>query len=353
MAGRGVGLDVVKGEIEAMNGSVNLDYQVGSGSTWTIKVPLTLSASEALVVSIGTMRLALPLSYVQRCVRILPGNLTLHQGLPHYRDERGLLPCLHLGELFQLDSEGAPLGVVVDSGLVQAVLRVDTLIARREIVTKDLGSFMGGMPHLAGATMDSDGSLLPILQLPNILQRMASELTSISTSGVLQTPTSESLPASVESSPVISASEPTPTQSQGQEPPFVLGRPPRILLCDDSVSVRRAQVKQLSQLGYEVTAVNDGQEALERAQQESFDLLMTDLEMPRMDGFELVRAIRALPALQSLPIIVITSRALEKFASETVSLGATACLGKPFVPSQFERLLQSEAQLYLLRRQNP
>jgi chemosensory pili system protein ChpA (sensor histidine kinase/response regulator) len=348
VAGRGVGLDVVKGEIESMNGSVHLDYQVGRGSTWTIKVPLTLSASEALIVQVGTQRLALPLSYVQRCVRFLPGNQIQRQGILFYQDERGTVPCLDLAHVFQMGPPNrSNLGVLVDSGLVQAVFMVDSLIARREIVTKDIGSLIGSLPYLSGATLDSDGSLTPILQIPHILQRLAAEITRSSTSSqVLAGEVSQTIlstPAETSTLPIQATN--TPAQ-------FSLGRPPRILLCDDSASVRKAQEKQLLHLGYQVITANDGKEALELLEKVEVDLVMTDLEMPRIDGFGLVKGIRALERLRNLPIIVITSRALEKFATETVELGATACLGKPFAAAQFERLIQNEPRLSNLRKES-
>ena len=349
VAGRGVGLDVVKGEIESMNGSVNLDYKVGVGSTWTIKVPLTLSASEALIVQVGKQRLALPLGYVQRCVRILPGNRLQRQGIPSYQDERGIFPCIDLGAVLKMaGASKSNLGVLVDSGLVQTVFLVDTLIARREIVTKDIGSLIGSLSYLSGAYLDSDGSLIPILQIPNILQRLAAEITRSTTTQPLQNTednlNNDPLPAPPQQEETLQ-NIPSPVGE------FILGRVPKILLCDDSASVRKVQEKQLLQMGYVVATANDGQEALERLETEDFDLVMTDLEMPRIDGFGLVKGIRSLERLNQLPVIVITSRALEKFAGETIELGATACLGKPFAAAQFERLIQNEPKLSGLRRQ--
>jgi len=350
VAGRGVGLDVVKAEVESMNGSVTLDYTVGQGSTWTIKVPLTLSASEALVVMVGDMRLALPLSYVQRCVRILPSTQLHRHGLLWHQDEHGTLPCLDLARIFEIQRSSLPsLGVVVDSGLVQGVFLVDKLLLRREIVTKDLGSLVGSLSYLSGATLDPDGSLICILQIPNILQRLAASITESTTQQAdLATPQPAPIPVEL-----IEPEFGTAPLTSSLEKKFLIGRPPRVLLCDDSPSVRKVQQKQLAQLGYLSTAVHDGQEALELLQNEDFDLVMTDLEMPRLDGFGLVRSIRSMERFKDLPIIVITSRALERFASETLELGATACLGKPFISSQFERLIHNEEKLSHLRPQTP
>jgi chemosensory pili system protein ChpA (sensor histidine kinase/response regulator) len=333
-----------------MNGTVNLDYKVGIGSTWTIKVPLTLSASEALIVQVGKQRLALPLSYVQRCVRILPGNRLQRQGIPCYQDERGVIPCLDLGVIFEMAPPSqSPLGVLVDSGLVQAVFLVDALVARREIVTKDIGSLIGSLSYLSGAALDSDGSLTSILQVPNILQRLAAEITRTTTSQPLQS--ADETFNSTLSGPALAVEESVQEPAPPVTGSFLLGRTPKILLCDDSASVRKVQEKQLRQMGYEVATANDGQEALERLETEDFDLVMTDLEMPRIDGFGLVKGIRAIERLYDLPVIVITSRALEKFAGETIGLGATACLGKPFAAAQFERLIQNEPKLSGLRHQ--
>ncbi|MEM6602160.1 MAG: chemotaxis protein CheA, partial [Verrucomicrobiota bacterium] len=171
VAGRGVGLDVVKGDIEALNGSVGVNNVEGQGTTWIIRVPLTLSASEALLVHAGDFKIALPLSMVDRCTGLSSGHIGADTILGKISVDNEPIPLLNLSCFLGSGSRDALThAVVIDSGLERAAVAVTALDTRREIVMKDLGPLLAPLTFYSGVTSDVDGSLLPVLQIPNLLK---------------------------------------------------------------------------------------------------------------------------------------------------------------------------------------
>ena len=310
VAGRGVGLDVVKGDIEALNGSVGVQNVEGQGTTWVIRVPLTLSASEALLVEAGSFKIALPLSMVDRCTGLSPGHINPTDLMGKIAIDDHPIPLLNLSSFLGSNSEKVPShAVVLDSGLERAAIAVTALDTRREIVMKDLGPLLTPLSFYSGVTSDVDGSLLPVLQVPNLLQWISkNEVASVTSN----TGEDSSEGPDTDSSEVIS-----------------------VLLADDSPSVRKVQEKQLAQLGFRVLLAKDGQEAIDALNIHAIDLLVTDWEMPRVDGAQLIRTARENASTQNLPILVISSKVNDDFEKEAIALGATACLAKPFKADQF------------------
>lgn len=325
VAGRGVGLDVVKGEIEALNGSVGVHYEVGKGTTWKIKVPLSLSASEALLVRVADSHLAIPLSYIDTCIQLKPETILYSDGRARVQLPEETLPYLALTDLLKLPSETADThGVIVDSGIDRAVFGVQGLLSRREIVVKDLGPFLESFSLYSGVTADTDGSLIPILQVPNLLQTFAREFGS--------------------------AHEPAHPE---QHPPLPDDHHTvRVLLADDSPSVRKIQKRELTKYGFQVSLAEDGAAALERLEEEHFDLLITDWEMPRLDGEGLIRSLRQHQRddLKTLPVIVISSRVDDDFADHAREIGAHLALPKPFDTHTFHQSVQASATVAHLAR---
>ncbi|MEO0454895.1 MAG: Hpt domain-containing protein, partial [Verrucomicrobiota bacterium] len=177
VAGRGVGLDVVKGDIESLNGTVNVDFEPGKGTIWRIKVPLSLTASDALIVQVADRSIALPLSYIDYCIQLHADDLNEqeHRTFVAVGDER--LPYLALDHFLFPETATKPShGVIVDTGIDRAVLGVNGLHSRREIIVKDLGPLFGSFPIYAGVTSGAEGDLIPILQLPNLLSRYVREI---------------------------------------------------------------------------------------------------------------------------------------------------------------------------------
>ncbi len=334
VAGRGVGLDVVKGAIETLNGSVGVHYEVGKGTTWRIKVPLSLTASEALLVSVADRHLAIPLSYIDTCIQLKPDAITRHDDRALIRLQDETLPYLDLTETLNLPSDQAIThGVIVDSGIDRAVLGVQGLHSRREVVVKDLGPFLESFSLYSGVTADTDGSLIPILQVPNLLQTFTREF------GTASAP-EESTPAQEdeENEPTSGENEPTLGESTPSD-----DRPIRVLLADDSPSVRKIQDRELTKYGFQVTLAEDGASALAQLENNPFDLLITDWEMPNLDGEGLIRSLRhhSDEHLKKLPVIVISSRVDDAFAAHAREIGAQLALPKPFDTHAFHQAIQA------------
>jgi chemotaxis protein histidine kinase CheA/CheY-like chemotaxis protein len=296
VAGRGVGLDVVKEEIEGMNGSVSVRFTPGQGAVWSIRVPLNLSASEALLVRAGEIRAALPLAYVVRCHRLRTEDFESRQGRLVLASCG--LPYFALHEVLGSSAGEDPThGIEVDAGSTRAVLGVHAILTRREVVSLDPGPLLRRMPVLSGVAPDSDGTLLPVLQIPQMLRRLAG---------------TEVLPPSLAET-----------------------RSCRVLLVDDSSSVRLAHKVLLEKMGWTVDLAVDGAEALGKIRADNaYDLVLSDLEMPGLDGRALLKAVRADVDLQRLPIVIVTSRRESAMVKALVAEGADACLSKPLDVAQ-------------------
>jgi chemotaxis protein histidine kinase CheA/ActR/RegA family two-component response regulator len=344
VAGRGVGLDVVKGDIEGLNGSVGVTYVQGQGTTWKIRVPLTLSASEALLVQASEFKVALPLGMVDRCTRLQPNASNVDAVLNSIALDGETLPLLNLGRFLGSSNPGTPThAVVVDTGLGRAALAVTALLARREVVTKDPGPLLAPLSFYSGVTSDSDGKLLPILQIPYLLEWITKR-ESTANRNQLPVPTQETESEfELVKTPEFKPDTTETAHDSGNSPVA-----PVVLLADDSPSVRKVQEKQLVKLGFTVLLAKDGQEAIELLQASTparIDLLVTDWEMPRMNGAQLLQSTRDHPATRNLPVIVISSKVNDAFEIEAKGLGATASLGKPFQAQQFLSKLNSTPEL--------
>ena len=290
VAGRGVGLDVVKAEVEGMGGTVTVRSSPGRGALWAVRVPLNLSTTEALMVRAGALHAAIPLACVVRCLGLKPDSLREESGRI-FCPEAGL-PYYALHELLGSSAGEDPLhGIVVDGGVFRAVLGVHHLGARREVVRKDPGPLLGQLPFLAGVVPEADGTLVSLLQIPELLRRLGAAEAAVAAP---------------------------------------LAAPLRVLVADDSPSVRRAHQKLLEKIGCRAEVVADGAAALIKLKEEPFDLLLTDLEMPGMDGLDLVRALRRDPAHSDLRAIVVTSR------RETSLIRALADAGASWLPKPLD-----------------
>lgn len=315
VAGRGVGLDVVRKDIETLNGSVELKYDRHQGSTWTLRLPLTLSISEAILTDVGGTTLAFPLNFIE-------SGLILDQ--PGTRDEAGrewyaigdaTLPVLRLAPLFRLPGEeNSAKGIIVSIGDRRAIVIVDRVLARQEIVIKHLDALTSQHPLLNGATLDAEGRVLPILNLPALLK--------FGERGHLH---SSARPANRNA-----------TKSAAQL---------RVLIVDDSLSVRKVQERMLNELGCKVVTAFDGLNALEKLRTQEFDFIFTDLEMPRLNGYELISDLRGNPAWADLPVVVISSRGADKYITKAMNLGASTFLSKPFTQEQLQQVLTHYAKI--------
>ncbi|WP_277960532.1 Hpt domain-containing protein [Pseudomonas sp. RIT-To-2] len=321
ISGRGLGMDVVHEEVKQLGGSMIIDSKPGQGARFQIRLPFSVSVNRALMVQCGDDVYALPLNGLEGIVRVMPAELEAHyqNDPPRYHYGGQTYELRYLGDLLyntprpKLLGQSQPLPVLLIHGHEQQMaVQVDALAGSREIVVKSLGPQFSAVQGLAGATILGDGRVVMILDLP--AQIRAANVRQ------LQAP-----PAQAPLPPMDSDS----------------GRARLVMVVDDSVTVRKVTSRLLERHGMNVLTANDGVDAMALLQEHVPDVLLLDIEMPRMDGFEVATEIRRDPRLKDLPIIMITSRTGQKHRERAMAIGVNDYLGKPYQESV---LLDSIAQ---------
>lgn len=314
VSGRGIGMDVVRQEIEGLNGSIEYTASEGQGAAWIIRLPLSVSISEAIIAECAGLEFAFPLNFVESGAIIDERFSKDETGAEIYMQRGQALPVIRLRELLRLPgTHDATRGIIVAVGGRRAIIVLDRVVARREIVVKTLDVLLRQHPLLTGATLDTDGGVIPILNVPALLNYHDS-------------------PAS--RSPTYQTKRGMRRMNVNQHDGQI-----HILIVDDSLSVRKVQERLLKSLGCAVTMATDGLDALEKLRADRFDLIFTDLEMPQMNGYELIAEIRSNPAWSSVPTVVISSRGADKYINKAMALGANTFLSKPFTEEQLKALL--------------
>jgi len=330
-AGRGVGMDVVKRVIESMNGHIDVESIRGVGTKFTLNLPLTLLIATALMVKAGSERYAIPLPAVREVTMLTASS---HQRM----GERSIL---HIGDeaievqpLQQLLTRnrvpvevGRPV-VIVRTAAGMIGLLVDELLGRQEIVIKPLGSFKSlDRSSFGGATIDPEGRVVLVLDPARLLTREAHVAAGLELSS--------DAAASAESMlPYVEAPEPKTSE-------------PLILLIDDSLSIRKFVGRMLESAGYKVDTAVDGEEGLRKASAQNYRLILTDLEMPKLNGYEVIQGLRSRAQTQQTPIIVMTTRAGDKHRQMALNIGASSYISKPVeeraLIQEIERWIGKEA----------
>ena len=347
VAGRGVGCDVLRREVERMNGHVIVETRPGQGTTFRITLPNTLAIYRALMVRQDDSTFAVPLAFAERVLDLRELVIEENGGSRRVQVGEECLPLHSLATLFGKKAEPAwtRRDVVLlrlgDQGLL---LDVDDVLGQGEIVVKSLGDILSQHPLFSGMTLTSEGGTQLILDVPGLFDTVSE-----GRFGVVLGPESG---ASTEG-----ASE---EERVAEAPVPSVRRQVEVLYVDDSLSVRKAAEKFLRGAGASVTVAVDGQDAIEKLRTGSFDLIFTDLEMPRMHGYDLIREIRFVPAYSDLPVIVVTSRSAEKHRNQAKKLGASDYVTKPFNQDVLDEKLRAHlpvqleaGRLVLERRKTP
>jgi chemosensory pili system protein ChpA (sensor histidine kinase/response regulator) len=313
VSGRGVGMDVVRENIQELKGSVRVASWPGRGTRFTIRIPLTLAAVRALLFSLGERTYAIPLNEVREILRADPEQI-IESPRRSIRVGERLLPLHSLRDLLPATprppgaAEEPPLVLLVSLGDRLRGVEIDGLLGQREIVIKSLGSHLRHVRGISGVTIIGDGSVAPILNLPELLGE----------TGVAGLPRVEA-----------AAATPQPAQE----------RPLSILVVDDSVSIRQVVSRLMENQGWRVRTARDGLDALEQVRAERPDLIVLDIEMPRMNGYEFLSALGGEPAVGDVPVVMLTSRATAKHQDRAVSLGASGFVIKPYNDNEFVDLV--------------
>ena len=312
ISGRGVGMDVVHEEVRQLGGSMFIDSTPGSGVHFRIRLPFTVSVNRALMVQCADDQYAIPLNTIEGLVRVLPHELAGHyqQDPPRYEYAGQRYELFYLGDLLHTVARPKLLGqfqpvpvLLVQCNERRVAVHVDDMAGTREIVVKGLGPQFAGVQGLSGATILGDGRVVLIIDLlAHIRARQPA------------------LPAQSVDAPLI-LNDP------------LKKRPLLVLVVDDSVTVRKVTSRLLERNGMNVLTAKDGIDAIALLEEHTPDLMLLDIEMPRMDGFEVAIQVRNDPRLMRLPIIMITSRTGQKHRDRAMAIGVNDYLGKPYQES--------------------
>jgi chemosensory pili system protein ChpA (sensor histidine kinase/response regulator) len=331
LAGRGIGMDVVRSEIQALGGRIETTTQRGSGTSFKLVLPLTTAVTQVVVMRSGAISLGVPANLVELVRRVSERELqqAYSTGVLEYAGES--VPFFWSGALLQssprsTEPAAKTLPIVVFRSASQRVaVHLDEILGNQEAVVKNLGPQLSRLPGLAGMTVLASGAVILIYN-PVALATVYGEQARQFSAAQAEAETLEAqtrLPGA-------------PVQSAGGAASQV----PLILVVDDSITVRRVTQRLLQREGYRVALAADGLQALERLQEEQPVVVLSDIEMPRMDGFDLARNIRGDERLKQLPIIMITSRIAEKHKEHAQALGVNHYLGKPYSEEELLSLVR-------------
>ena len=331
LAGRGIGMDVVRAEVNALGGRIETSTEAGQGTRFKLVLPLTTAVTQVVMVRADDQSIGAPANVLETVRRISAKELqqAYNNGTLDVAGEA--VPFFWAGALLQSSRHsseviGKTATVVIFRSAAQRVaLHVDEVLGNREVVVKNLGPQLSRLPGLAGMSVLASGAVVLIynpVALASVYGEQARALSA-----------DRAEPHMLEAAGMQTPAQPTSLN--------VAPQIPLVMVVDDSITVRRVTQRLLQREGYRVSMAADGLQALERLQDELPSVVLSDIEMPRMDGFDLARNIRADERLKHLPIIMITSRIAEKHREHARELGVDHYLGKPYGEEELLALVKA------------
>ncbi len=324
VSGRGVGMDVVQSELKQVGGSVSLTTEKNRGTRFFIRLPLSMTVAQALIISSGGHRFAVPLMAIlsitmthrSRIVADASGEQSVTIGEKTYPY---ISLAERLGMLAQLEDDTKTPALIMNAATGPIVVGVDELVHSTEIVVKPVGVQVASLDGIEGATVLSDGDVALIIDLVDLWNTRHAERDEIDQSSLVAKLEEDVSPATV-------------------------------MVVDDSLTVRRVTERNLSKYGITTILATDGIDAMERLSEGVPDVMLVDIEMPRMDGFELTERVRDDPVYKDIPIIIITSRSGPKHRDRAMELGATLYLTKPYQELELMNAINSVLPLESSRK---
>jgi chemosensory pili system protein ChpA (sensor histidine kinase/response regulator) len=316
VAGRGVGMDVVSNEIRALKGRLSIQSTSGKGTSFSIRLPLTLSVIQALLVSASNQQYAVPISNLHSGERISVAQIKslMSNESPTYQfngEQYDFIPLCHLlGAPLTLpdnNKQQLPL-LLLNTGTLKVALLVEQVNNAREIVIKSIGKQLNTIRALNGATILGDGQVVFIIDIPLLVEEF------------LATDDHYELKSA--------------TADQKNQPVA--------MVVDDSITIRKASGNFLKRQGFELMTAKDGLDALSQLSEQKPDIILLDVEMPRMDGFEFAATMRSDDNLKHIPIIMITSRTGDKHRQRAADIGVDVYLGKPYQDDELIAAMKSQ-----------
>jgi chemosensory pili system protein ChpA (sensor histidine kinase/response regulator) len=321
LAGRGVGMDVVRSEIQSVGGRVEVESQPGAGTRFKLTLPLTTAVTQVVLLRAAGQVFAVPAGVVELVRKLKADEVAAAYATGEWRFGADALPFYWAGALFGIGNQSAEFPektasvVIFRSGDRRIAVHVDEVLGNQEAVVKNLGPQLSRLVGLAGVTVLPSGDVVLIYN-PVVLAAAYGE---------------------------AARRQPTPRSAPQAQEQALAPAVPLILVVDDSITVRRVTQRLLQREGYRVALAADGLQALKVLQEERPSVVLSDIEMPRMDGFDLARNIRASDALKDLPIVMITSRIAEKHREHAKALGVNHYLGKPYSEEELLALVRRYA----------
>jgi chemosensory pili system protein ChpA (sensor histidine kinase/response regulator) len=315
LSGRGVGMDVVRMEVSTLGGRIDTETRAGAGTRFTVHLPLTLAVSQVVLLSAGRARLAVPSASVEQVVHLQPQDLAAAYARRALSWQGKAVPLFFLGGLMQ-QPDIAPVAqanspvVIVRAGHQRVAVHADEVTRNKEVVVKSVGAQAARVRGVAGATVLGNGDIVLIANAVALAQAIAGE--------------------------ALDRRPPAPRI----EAVLPEALPPLVMVVDDSLTVRKVTQRLLAREGYRVLLARDGVDALGQLEEAVPDVMLLDIEMPRMDGFELLRHLRADARWAKIPIVMITSRTADKHRNHALGLGVDAYLGKPYAEDELLGLLE-------------
>jgi CheY-like chemotaxis protein len=348
-SGRGVGLDVVRDSVSRLRGTLEVESTPGQGTAFTMKFPTSLAIQSTMMVRIGEHQFAIPTVMVESIGRLDSFKQSTFAGKPAIVVQNDLYPLHFLSQLLGLPisrpDEKAPI-LLVHTDRYRVGLVVDEIKGKMDVVMKNLGPHLRQVHGIAGGTVMGNGRVVLVLELSELLSARTRTLSG--SPGTMAMPElREGSAAQIFLPDVRTNVELSPGRSSSTSPKIpavksaaqAIGK--HILVVDDSPSVRRVVGNMLRQHGWEVQTARDGVEALEMISKETPAGVLLDIEMPRMDGYELMATVRAQEQYRTLPIVILTSRAAVKHQQRAMLLGASAYVVKPYQDEELINILNS------------
>ncbi|MES2512007.1 MAG: Hpt domain-containing protein [Pseudomonadota bacterium] len=330
LSGRGIGMDVVRSEVNAVGGRIETSTVTGKGTHFKLVLPLTTAVTQVVMLRAGSLSIGVPANVVETVRRATAKELQQAYNTGSMDVAGESVPFFWSGALLQSshnsnEAQGKTTPVVIFRSAAQRIaMHVDEVLGNQEVVVKNLGPQLSRLPGLAGMSVLASGAVVLIynpVALASVYGQVARALSS-----------DKAEPHMLEAASADAPKLPALTQ--------VTPQIPLILVVDDSITVRRVTQRLLQREGYRVAMAADGLQALERLQEERPAVVLSDIEMPRMDGFDLARNIRGDVRLASLPIVMITSRIAEKHREHARELGVDHYLGKPYSEEELMSLVR-------------
>ncbi len=336
LAGRGIGMDVVRAEINALGGRIETSTEAGKGAAFRMVLPLTTAVTQVVMLRSGDLAIGVPANVVEIVRRTSAPDLAEAYRTGVFDDGMEKIPFFWSGALLQSSTRSTePAGktrpvVIFRSAAQRIAMHVDEVLGNQEVVVKNLGPQLSRLPGLAGMSVLASGAVVLIYN-PVALATVYGDQVRAASADMAPAPDAQGAGSTGKSvvSPQLAGTSQVPL----------------VLVVDDSITVRRVTQRLLQREGYRVALAADGLQALERLQEERPTVVLSDIEMPRMDGFDLARNIRADGALRELPIIMITSRIAEKHREHAMELGVNHYLGKPYSDEELLSLIQHYARI--------